>query len=639
VEFATLADAEKRLVGLGVRDLFLASSRGLLSDEERQVLGCVVDVLDESAGSVRVDGVTFSFHPSTRCKVARFVEGVDARADDALRPFFAQVASEPRLFVVFVDPGELSYHNFENIVPLDRWIETQPRFRGDDGLSISLEDCAQAEEGTEVFTSRLRGETAAALLRQLSSLDLYVPPLNKSTRGGERFIFQSTLLSKALTRAVRGSDLLGKIAEGALSRSFEFVNYVFRCNRFRQGGAKFDCHRDTPYYDAARAHVSKYTLLIYLAPGRGDPALRVEGVDLRDIEELTCVVFAQRYEHEGRPFVDGEKVFLRTELVFTDKKLRHDPRIGSLFGRACYFTGRGVFDDELARYAHDCYERANSLHWGLELEQGTAAMYLQKRFRGLDFVTNGHDYWFRSREGVGAADCGMVAVLDYFNCKLSGEPFQSLCQCRKLHEKVGSDRDVWKMLASAQDTAEGPQVFGRLDKGRINSLRKNGPDKPFVRQECEWDDPDEEYEPDGDGCCPMHSYPNFNPWKNADVVDMYEMCWEHARTELYGAPLLIFGGEAVINKENVRVEGDKISFLVREGGKPLPPVNFAACWGDLPFPDDYIGVGQEIPTPKLLVPPIQVREHEEGFHLLLDFFRNDWVVDVDGDRTLPVPVV
>jgi len=642
-EYAALTDTKKRLVGIGVRDLFLAASRGLLSDEERHILKSVVDILDESTGSVEIEGMTASFHPSARYKVAKFVGGIETRAADTLRPFFAQVMSVPRLFVVFVDPGELSFHNFENIVPLDRWIETRPGFSGGDdgGLSISLEDCARVKEGMEIFTCKLRGEASAAILKQLSSLDLYIPPLNKSTRGGERFIFQSSLLSKALTEAVRESDLLGEIADGALSRNFKFVNYVFRCNRFSPDSAKFDSHRDTPYYDSARAHVSKYTLLIYLTSGRGEPALSVKGAEMRDVEALTCVVFDQSYEHEGRPFVDGKKIFLRTELIYRDKKLRHDPQIGSLFGRACYFTGQGLFNDELARYAHDCYERANSLHWAVEREPGATSVYLRKRFRGLDFVTNGYDYWFPKLGGASGPDCGMVAVLDYFNCKIAGEPFRSLCWSTTLREKVGSAQDVWKLLAAAAEGAAAApgEVFKRLDKDRIDAFRKSGPDKPFVREVYEWDDPDEEYDSDGDGCCPLHSHTNFNPWKNEDVVNMYEACWLHARAGLYGAPLLLLGGEAVINEENVRIEGDKMYFLVTEGGKVLPPVNFAACWGDRPFADDYVGVGEEIPAPKLLVPPIQTREHEECFHLVLDFFRNDWVVDVDEGRTLPVPVV
>jgi hypothetical protein len=47
----------------------------------------------------------------------------------------------------------------------------------------------------------------------------------------------------------------------------------------------------------------------------------VSDVDLNEIEEMTCVIFDQSYEHEGRPFMEGDKIFIRSELVFKDKKL------------------------------------------------------------------------------------------------------------------------------------------------------------------------------------------------------------------------------------------------------------------------------------------------------------------------------
>lgn len=37
-----------------------------------------------------------------------------------------------------------------------------------------------------------------------------------------------------------------------------------------------ELHSDTPYYDASRKHISKYTLIIYLSDGEGAPALKIE---------------------------------------------------------------------------------------------------------------------------------------------------------------------------------------------------------------------------------------------------------------------------------------------------------------------------------------------------------------------------
>eukprot|EP00961_Rhodomonas_salina_P058607 787356-Rhodomonas_salina.4 len=42
-------------------------------------------------------------------------------------------------------------------------------------------------------------------------------------------------------------------------------------------------------------------------------------------------------------------------------------------------------------------------------------------------------------------------------------------------------------------------------------------------------------------------------------------------------------------------------------------------------------------APKLLLPPITFHEFPEGFRLSLDFFNNDWMLDVDLSRKIPVP--
>ena len=114
------------------------------------------------------------------------------------------------------------------------------------------------------------------------------------------------------------------------------VNPMFRCNRFEPGDANFHRHHDTPYYDAAREQISRYTVLLYLTGGSARPALDLGGLAALDtIDALTCVIFDQRYEHEGAPYQDGRKVFLRTELVFTEPGVRHDPAIAELFSKAC----------------------------------------------------------------------------------------------------------------------------------------------------------------------------------------------------------------------------------------------------------------------------------------------------------------
>jgi hypothetical protein len=54
-------------------------------------------------------------------------------------------------------------------------------------------------------------------------------------------------------------------------------------------------------------------------------------------------------------------------------------------------------------------------------------------------------------------------------------------------------------------------------------------------------------------------------------------------------------------------------------------------------PCDYIILDREISAPQLLIPPIMLHSFDRGYHLALDFFRNDWMVHVDDEHTIPVP--
>ena len=195
--------------------------------------------------------------------------------------------------VVFIDPEELSYHNFENILPVDCVFERNQN-QSEDGdqqqqqLAFSLSDKKTFEKKEDVVSFTLTGSTSSLL--DLEELNLYNPVLNEGSRGGKRFIFQSSLLSKALTEAVKET--------GHFEQSFRFVNYVFRLNKFEPSDRKFESHYDTPYYDRDNRHISRFTLLIYLTGGKGKPVLRIEDLFLDQIEKMTCVIFPQSLEHE-----------------------------------------------------------------------------------------------------------------------------------------------------------------------------------------------------------------------------------------------------------------------------------------------------------------------------------------------------
>ncbi|KAL2816474.1 hypothetical protein BJX63DRAFT_387417 [Aspergillus granulosus] len=631
----------KWITAVGVRDLYLAAWKGHADEREKRTLDGILDVIEQDVETTSIEGMEVSCSPSASHKVLKFIENLDQRIDLRLVPGFAQIIESPSLFAVFVDPLELSYHNFENIVPLDRWIEAHA-----EDIKFSLTTPEQPSPIHGLVTCKLNGPSTS-LLKELSSLELYTQPLNKDTRGGQRFIFNSTLLSRALTNAIRRSEILGKITNSSSTSTFEFVNYVFRSNRFSPGDTRFTNHLDTPYYDSARSHVSKYTLLIYLSSGTGNPALRVGHVNLDRIEEWTCVIFDQKLHHEGQPFVSSDKIFLRTELIFKDESLIHNHRIAPLFSTACYLTGQTVFDKELSRFAHECFERANSLHWALE--QGSSCswekpLYLHKAFRGTQFITNGYDYYFQSPASgateLKVEDCAILAVLDYLNCKVSKHPFRTLCEVKTIRRKLSSTSEIWSLFDNDIEPHFPETSIHHLSTQDITPLIRTHTNEPFTPRRMHSGTPDPADDPESDPpCCPFHCWQTFDAWKDPDMRKEYRRCWEYTRSQLFHSPLVVLGQDVYVNESHIMAQGDKI-YILRDPDTTsnLPPLNFAACWVEY-LPSVMITVDSDVQALELLVPPIVFHEYADGWHLVMDLFRNDWIVSIDENKAVSLPVI
>lgn len=595
--------------GLHLRDLFFAvlrapydprGLRGAALEEARRELLAGADALDATP-CARVRGLGLSCFPTRRHKLLRFVEA--GLIDAGVRGSFARpCAGLPELAAAFVDPAELGYHDFENIVGLDRLFDdpAAPRAR--------LRELRRIGEGVHRAQLEVSPQLADRLA-QLDGLGLYALPRDAS-RGGARFIFHSAALAAALDGA------LVEALPAAMRRGFAHVNPVFRCNRFEPGDAPFAEHLDAPYHHAARRHVSKVTLLLYLTPGRGEAPLRfANGAQLQEIEAGTVVLFDQSLAHEGRPYDDGPKVFLRTELVYEDPTLARAPAVGALFSRACYLDSESVFAPELAAEARRAYDRAAAAHWRGASGREVDGPYVHKRFRGAHFVTDGHDYWFH-RGALEPIDCAALALLDLLNAHVGGEPFRKLCDAT-VHPGRGDGR-AWIAALLRGQTPPGEPVFGQLDPATLFPE----PEEPQDRMEFP-------SSPDFD-----HTFPDdWDATRNPKVLEVYTRARRWAMRRIYGAPILMVGKEVFLDPARFVVRGDKIHVLSAEA---LGPVHFAgAVFFD---PEDFVGVDVVVGALQPVVPPMWFREDGDILHLCCDLFRNGWMVS-HRSEVAPVPRV
>ncbi|MCA9690167.1 MAG: hypothetical protein KC636_11200, partial [Myxococcales bacterium] len=183
--------------GARLRDRFFALRAAASSPGNAgtaAALRAEVDTID-APPVASVEGLAISFFPTSRFKQLRFIDA--SEVDASLRPLFARPSAElSHLIAVFVDPEELSYRSFENIIDLDRRFDGIARARLGFGAPARLAD--------GVYQLSLNASARVrALLTGLDALDVYAPPLNPRSRGGRRFIFHSPQLGERLTQKLR----------------------------------------------------------------------------------------------------------------------------------------------------------------------------------------------------------------------------------------------------------------------------------------------------------------------------------------------------------------------------------------------------------------------------------------------------
>jgi hypothetical protein len=594
---------------------------------------------DEFVPCAEHQSVSFSFCPSKHRRVLKFIEKINELGDfddqllEAIATLTVTIRTEADIdendgvvmqeatetlthfYAVWVDPRDLSYHNFENIIPLDRALCFDTKYGTKPlPLRLNIHSIEQPNKKMNMIKCKIDGPDAALLL-ELDKLGLYHTPSNASTRGGQRFIFSSSTLSQGLTTAINCSDTFFKALSRPQSqyykKSFQFVNYVFRCNKFAPGDNKFEMHMDTPYYDAERKHISKYTILIYLSDGKGNPALSIhhnndhdQRIDIDNVATFDCVIFDQKYPHEGQAFVDSDKIFLRSELVFFERHLYlksgdYDSAIGKLFSSAVYYTLQSTFQPDYSRHAHELYERVNKAHWRLgdDMQSKTIEpIVLHKIWHGLHFATNGNDYWLphvtdnnnnhhqlshEQRESY-LKMIAVIAVLDYFNCRY-GEQVENNNVLKTFRKECSSEQ-----LCVPNDVESKSGWIMSYLWNQISKDSKHGEYMTFTNSERK-----EEYFRDrlplsdyvlppgekASQCCPQCNNP-FLPWKCKSTLDDYEEEYKHCEELLLNSPLILLDNRLQIDEKLIDIEYDKIYF---KHNRKVQHVNFAGTSNKLRF--------------------------------------------------------
>jgi len=682
--YHSLTPDEKGYFLIGMRDMFIAACRDMLTQDEKDILTDIVNLIDPKDSCIiykTINNIDIAPYPTASHKMVRFI---DEKAENTILDE-CFVRNELGLLIGFVDPRDLSFHNFENIVNLDSMFKTQEDF------PITN---FKADPLYEVYTFDLNDKSNTLL--SLDKCGLYTQPINKLSRGGERFIFASKVFGNSLT------NTLNKYIshDHLMNNQFRFVNYVFRYNKFKPGDRKFTSHFDTPYHDPTRRHYSKYTLILYLTPGTADPVLNIHKgkVKIDSIENtglVKGVIFDQRYEHEGKSFIDSDKIFLRTELIYEypkTKKINMNEEISRKFNIACYMTKQSVFQPELEKYASDCFNQVAQARIDLSKANLTNDVLIFKKYKGYSFITNGYDYWFL--KNVSLKDAGIVAILDYFNCKYErNEPFNKLtfdsvvkldhlddvgqvfdclrthsqCKGKKLVNFKGEDlaeslqcdidnQNFEEELSENENSEEEEKdemveeiyseerdAIEEEKEEKKGSLKKN--EKEEVSDDNEDYDEEEDEDEDDDDYYSDSSEARAKRRKRKDYCHFCDSCHPETRTpdseeldEYIGEhnaeteiklkemkeefTIFLFNKEIKIEKSKIKVTNKAILF-----GNEMPAVNFASCYGPYPDFEGHHTIQNIHIKGYSNIPPIHYKVYPDGYHLKIELFNNGFVHD------------
>lgn len=613
---STLTYEQVKRLKVGLRDIVQCvseSNQYLLTFQitMETINGCIKNLNTDESELLNVGKYIVSSTPSIdNCIKYNFVLN-DIESNESLLECYGSPYC-----IGFVAPEDVSYANFENIIHIDEY------FNGDaNGFNLLINDTIMTNEANnyvQLFDDCMMFKTKTNLaihLLEMNNFGLYTVPINKNSRGGLRFIFNSPTLAQMFEIIVRqhlSPDLL---------TNFVKVNNVFRYNKFDPGEHKFESHMDTPYYDKMNKHYSKYTMILYLTSGTNTDSgivkfknihdetydkTRVVREIYNDENEMTAIIFDQKYEHEGNPYIDTTKIFIRTELIYsyTDDVMSYDSYAAKMFNIACYASKLNILHEEVMKYSSECFNRVNKMRLGYDVPVFEEYLYLKESENG-EFITNGHDYWMKGNESC-IDNMIRAVILDYFygGCVSVTPRIIKVCNNILRLNKI----NVYDMLT-----------------------------KPFNKNHITKVVGSREYTPNDDMCCPYHM-DDFDPTQCADVINEYHTLTMHANdsnmtkliidTDCYTMSLDRSGRDGVTfyerNKyETIDESGTKhVTCEIVVGG--FETFNYAACWNCTSNEKSYITTTTKT-CDTVVGALIKVDYVGNNFHFVVDAFNNNFI--------------
>lgn len=402
-------------------------------------------------------------------------------------------------------------------------------------------------------------------------------------------------------------------------KRFKNINSIFRYNKFVPSDFKFVNHYDTPYYDNKSQHCSKYTLVIYLTGGTGNPALKIENIELNSMDALTGVIFDQKYEHEGQSYIDHDKIFIRTELIYYDNKLDYSEEVAKIFNIGCYMVKESLFNMELKQYMNDLFNMSAKIRHHLEAKSNIKPIFLYKTWesKNISYITNGNgnDYWFPSY--INLRLMAIIIILDYFGGKYTiSDSYKATSQI--IQDMIETDENIFQYLINKLDTIDKDSQSKIVKDVRlVQHLDESKISKRFCCTYHSLQQPDSDDDSDDNDN-------DFGITRCGDVVGCFNSFGDRNNNSSKFS-ISIFNEKLLINTDDMKILPNKIIF---NSTGTMNKINFAACWGyDDDGPDKCF---EKNKVPAFNLPSIYYNKCKNGYHCTIDMFNNNFIMSSQG---------
>jgi hypothetical protein len=504
-------------------------------------------------------------------------------------------------YIGYVNPEDFSYEKSENILNLDDLIKN---------LNLSTDSNYQNINkilDKDIYIGKINNDINKLL--DLDKLNLYTLPLNNSSKSGKRMIFSSIILSDIIT------NLISKVDITEIKNNFNSINQIFKFNSFSSTDKNIEKYYNIPFIDSSNNLYSKYTILIYLTGGKNnnDGILKIDDYVINEMEENTFIIFNQKYNYIENPFLQNNKIVIRSELLYKLKNTEFQELVSSYFNNSSYFiSNEYTNNNDSNKYSRNLIDHTINLKKQI-IKLKSKIIYLIKKYSDVIFITNGYNYWFSAR--IDLHQVTGIILIDYFNSKeLSVSETKIESNIWFCNEEINDltinnflNIEQRKIILEYNKNNKNISITKKINENELNNKMKD----IIKYKTIIFDSLENSY-------CEIK---NKQSYLLEYFKSTYEQCVDALEKETKNATVLIFEKKIKINTNMITIKDNEIILSNRK--QKIINTEYSKGYNTSDM-YKYIGTNKKI-IDGFQLPNIKYSKNEKTWKLSIDMFDNEYI--------------